>query len=84
MLEVEGPLTCPQPQPESTNEVVIQSVMIPHCDLHAGLPEVLRSEAVVHHGVVEHGVRCPLHHPGLLSTFPACIRKYGAAAEAGK
>lgn len=59
--------------------MVLQSVVIPHCDLHTGLPEVLLSEAIVHHGVVEHGVGRPLHHPGLLSAFPARVRKYSAA-----
>ena len=56
--------------------------MIPHCDLHAGLSEVLRPEAIVHHGVVEHGVGRSLHYSGLLSAFPARVRKYGTAVEA--
>lgn len=55
--------------------------MIPYCNFHTSLPEVLWSEAVVHHGVVEHRVGCPLHHPCLLSALSANVRKYGAGAE---
>lgn len=55
--------------------------MVPHRDFRAGLSEVFRPEAVVHHGVVEHGVGCPLHHPRLLPAFPAGVGKDGAVVE---
>lgn len=58
-----------------------ESVVVPHRDLHAGLSEVLGPEAVVHHGVVKHGVGRPLHHPRLLSALPAGVRKDGAAVD---
>lgn len=74
-------LTCPQTEPQTANVVVVQSVMIPHCDFHTGLSQVLWPKAVIHHGVIEHRVCCPLHHPRLLSAFPAGVRQYGAAAE---
>lgn len=74
-------LTCAQSQPQTADEVVVEPVVVPHRDLHAGLSEVLRAETVIHHGVVEHGAGCPLHHPGLLSGFPAAVWKDGAAVE---
>lgn len=55
--------------------------MIPHSNFHTGLSEVLGSESVIHHGVVEHWVSRPLHHSRLLSAFSASVRKYSATAE---
>lgn len=81
MRTVEGKLTCPQPNPQTTNEVVVQSVMITDCDFNTGLSEVFWLEAVIHHDEVEHRVGCPLNYPGLLLAFSASVRKHVAATE---
>ena len=77
-------LTCSETQPEAADVVVVEPVVVPHRDLGAGLPQVLRAEAVVHHGVVEHGVGRALHHAGLLPALLAGVRKYSAAAVGGE
>lgn len=71
-------LTCAESEPQASDVVAPQPVVIPHRDLHAGFPEVVCAEAVVHHGVVEHRVGRPLHHPRLLAAFTACVRKNSA------
>ena len=60
--------------------MVVEPIVVPHRDLGAGLSQVLGPEAIVHHGVVEHGVGRPLHHAGLLPALLAGVREHSAAA----
>lgn len=74
-------LTCPSPEPQAAQQVAGQPVSVPDGELHAGLSQINVSDAVVHHGVVEHGVDCPAQHARLLSTLPAGVWQHEAGAQ---
>lgn len=57
--------------------------MVPQGELGTGLVQVSRLEAIINHGVIEHGVEAATHHPRPLAAGPAVIRQHRAVGEAG-
>lgn len=56
----------------------LQPLALADRQLGTGLLQVAGLEAVVHHGVVEHGADGALHHPRLLTALPTGVGEYEA------
>lgn len=76
------PLTGAQAEACGPQLAAGQGPLVPEGELSTGLAQVRRPEAIVHHGVVEHGAEAPAHHPCPLAAGPAVVRQHGAVGEA--
>lgn len=72
------PLTRPEAQPDSSEEMVGKFFMVPHSQLNTSILQILCVKAIIHNGVIEHRVWVSLYHSGLLVTLLTGVRKHVA------